>query len=399
MLTYHETDLPVQPIVDKAEDIDAVQRFCSKHYLTQAYKRKKTIRCNQSTPSAPRWHNQSFMLYLALRQHTESSTMARTDLIKAALAWDTKLSEEHSLPKVFRGKTPMNSASAVLSNNSDGYFVPLKPEGSRSMHFKLSFEPGHFHTSWEQYLEWQQKLITMDWSHYFKQKSNCHSHLSEQQGQYFSDKENLLSIYPTEFDEFLAKRKRQKALEESGSQKKSKLDSEAYCSGNSLVSLREDSLSKIADHVNDSNLIHESKPENENDIPQSWKELFFVNNDGVFARRFIPKSTPIGFYFGVPRTEDEFEALKVGRGKAEEYAMVYRNNTIIDPTDDQGNLYVDVKNDGQPLCPFYYVKETVNSEGANIVFCEGLVPYQIVCWTVKDISPGEELYIYQPSTI
>lgn len=51
----------------------------------------------------PRWHNQAFMLFLALRQHSEP-TMPRIELIKTALAIDKKISEERHLPKVFRGK-------------------------------------------------------------------------------------------------------------------------------------------------------------------------------------------------------------------------------------------------------------------------------------------------------
>lgn len=68
----------------------------------EAHKRKKINRFS-STNQQPRWHNQAYMLYLALRQHTEK-TMARTDLIKSALAIDKRISEERLVPKVFRGK-------------------------------------------------------------------------------------------------------------------------------------------------------------------------------------------------------------------------------------------------------------------------------------------------------
>jgi hypothetical protein len=68
----------------------------------EAQKRKKLNPFN-SINQQPRWHNQAYMLYMALRQHSEK-TMARTDLIKSALAIDKRISEERHVPKVFRGK-------------------------------------------------------------------------------------------------------------------------------------------------------------------------------------------------------------------------------------------------------------------------------------------------------
>jgi hypothetical protein len=70
--------------------------------LVEAQKRKCQSRINPLNQQ-PRWHSQSYMLFLALRQHNEE-TMARTDLIKTALALDTKISAERNLQKVFRGK-------------------------------------------------------------------------------------------------------------------------------------------------------------------------------------------------------------------------------------------------------------------------------------------------------
>jgi hypothetical protein len=51
----------------------------------------------------PRWHNQSCMLFLALRQHPEHA-MPRTDLINTALALDNTISTERDFPLAFRGK-------------------------------------------------------------------------------------------------------------------------------------------------------------------------------------------------------------------------------------------------------------------------------------------------------
>jgi hypothetical protein len=68
-----------------------------------AYKRVKRPNPFARLSTQPRWHNQSYMLFLALRQHPERS-LPRTELIKAALAMDKKISDELNLPKVFRGK-------------------------------------------------------------------------------------------------------------------------------------------------------------------------------------------------------------------------------------------------------------------------------------------------------
>ena len=57
----------------------------------------------QENSNMPRWHSQSYLLFLALRQHPTKS-LPRTDLIKAALVLDEKISRERNVPRVFRGK-------------------------------------------------------------------------------------------------------------------------------------------------------------------------------------------------------------------------------------------------------------------------------------------------------
>lgn len=104
------------PATTKQDDITlkrSFEKYCAmeKPNLTEAQKRKRYIKSSsptvsqhsQQNPQQPRWHNQSYMLFLALRQHSEK-TMARTDLIKSALAIDKRISEERQVPKVFRGK-------------------------------------------------------------------------------------------------------------------------------------------------------------------------------------------------------------------------------------------------------------------------------------------------------
>lgn len=68
-----------------------------------AHKRVKRPNPFARLSTQPRWHNQSYMLFLALRQHPDRC-LPRTELIKAALAMDKKISDELNLPKVFRGK-------------------------------------------------------------------------------------------------------------------------------------------------------------------------------------------------------------------------------------------------------------------------------------------------------
>ncbi|KAI8061360.1 hypothetical protein BDF21DRAFT_497279 [Thamnidium elegans] len=327
--------------------------------LSEAQKRKKINRFS-STNQQPRWHNQAYMLFLALRQHNEK-TMARTDLIRSALAIDKRISEERLVPKVFRGKTPMNSASAILTNNNDRYFIPFKPDGSKSMHFRLSFEPGNFGGAFKEYNEWQEKLVRNDWPFCFG---------GEKQESIVQDLE-VLQEYPTEFDEFIAKRKRAR-FEKVNTKSESKLI------------------------LQDTDL-----------IPKKWQDIvllkkstvsvndnycYYNNNNyyGLFANRNLPNNTPLGFYFGVPMTEDEFDSMKDGIGQASDYSYMYRK-TVIDPTDENGRVYY---YNGGPLCPFHYIKETSILEKVNVVFYEGDHINQIVCWTKKDILPGEELFSY-----
>ncbi|KAI7887754.1 uncharacterized protein EV154DRAFT_426860 [Mucor mucedo] len=332
---------------------------------TEAYKRKKTNRFS-STNQQPRWHNQAYMLYLALRQHTEK-TMARTDLIKSALANDKRISEERLVPKVFRGKTPMNSASAILTNNSDRYFIPFKPDGSKSMHFRLSFEPGSFESAFKEYNEWQANLVQHDWPYCFgSQKKPKLDFVKELE---------IMQTYPTEFDEFLANRKRQRNLTKSESMVVKKTKKEEHKDEQGTPRQWQDiiALKKSTASANDN--YH-----------------YYNNNNyyGLFASRPLPHNIPLGYYFGVPMTEDEFDSMKDGIGQASEYSYMYQK-TVIDPTDKNGRIYY---HDGAPLCPFHYIKETTIREKVNVAFYEGEIKNQIVCWTKKDISPGDELFAF-----
>jgi hypothetical protein len=250
----------------------------------------------------------------------------------------------------------MNSASAILTNNSDRYFVPLKPDGSRSMHFKLSFEPGNFSNAFKDYKEWQDSLVTYDWPSCFPKDKSTKKHNSIMAIENLVDDLQVTTddtYYPTEFDEFIAKRRKQREL-----QPKPRIDNQ-----------------------------------DDGDSPKSWRDIIHYNTvkGRLEAKRGIPKYTPLGFYFGVPLTEDEFDSMKDGLGKASDYAIMYRK-TVIDPTDEYGQLYS--HND---VCPFYYVTETSMRHKANVKFYEGDIVNQVICYSKKDIKPNEELIVYCPT--
>jgi prepilin-type processing-associated H-X9-DG protein len=136
-------------------------------------------------------------------------------------------------------------------------------------------------------------------------------------------------------------------------------------------------------------------PSKEHCIPKSLeqvleiKESFIPNSGkGVFAKIKIPKHTYLGFYFGVPYDEDEFDSLKEGVGVASQYAHRYKN-TVLDATNEQGVLYDEVI--PELFCPFHYINEDLKK--ANIAFIDGHVVNQIICMTLKEIKVGEELYV------
>lgn len=133
-------------------------------------------------------------------------------------------------------------------------------------------------------------------------------------------------------------------------------------------------------------------------IPQSWHDIVEVapslipfGGNGLFAKRKLPYNTPIGFYFGVPMTEDEFDSLKDRVGRSSEYSIMYRR-TVLDATDDSGQPITD---ESSPrFCPFHYMNETSSQKTASVAFVEGAIVNQIICWTKKDIEKGEELLVW-----
>ncbi|KAI9306579.1 hypothetical protein BJ944DRAFT_159630 [Cunninghamella echinulata] len=365
-----------------------------------------TISCRpgkRKKGDAPRWYTQSYMIFLALREHP-THCLARTPLIKAAVALDERISKERNLPRVFSGKTPLNSASAVLTVNVDRYFIAFKPEGSRSTYFKLAYEPGSFDTAVKEYDKWMEKLIQHDWLYCFgtpkpeaieKRKKEAEEQLFiQQQSSTCKLKEPNNSNNNNNNDCSKINEK----IEESNNNNDnndSKLNEEmesatAIKSKNEVEHVESTKAAEVPVYTLDELDL--------TNVPKRWQDILKVEQStipgagqGLFATQTLPYNSPLGFYFGVPMTEDEFDSMKESVGKASEYSIMYRK-TVLDATDDKGEPYTDVN--GRLYCPFHFMNDANNMESANILFLEGYVVNQIIIWTKRIIQPGEELLVW-----
>ncbi|KAJ1907581.1 hypothetical protein LPJ81_000656 [Coemansia sp. IMI 209127] len=273
----------------------------------------------------PRWYNQMYLMFLALRQ-SPGFTASRSELVHKAVELDEKISKERGLPRAFTGRTPQNSASALLTNNGDGHFIQFRPNGARCYHFKLAYNPGDFESALAAYNEWMNILVEKDWP---------------------------------------------------------------LCFGTPQPGTAE----------ND-----DSPALNYDSVPKTWHDIVEVKpstipnaGDGLFAVRDLPAGVPLGFYFGVPMTEDEFDSLKEKTGLASHYSIMYRK-TVLDATDDSGLPFTDPA--GRLYCPFHFMNEARpeqqprdEQQKSNIVFLEGVKVNQVICLTLKDIAKGEEIFV------
>jgi hypothetical protein len=277
--------------------------------------------------------------------------MARKELIPKVLDLDKKLAAKLNLPSLFHGKTPQNSLSGRLTTNNNKHFVCFVPPGSSVQHFKLAFTPGDFASALNKYTEWTDKLINLDWPWFFEKQFERTSTETRNETTNLSTKNSAEMILSDAADSLT-------------------------CESVSLSSCETNNTEQYI-------------------LPHSLDELFEKKTStipnagfGLFARLPIPKSTYLGFYFGVPMAESDFDAVKEGVGVASRYVFYYRNN-VLDPTDDQGVLYdsyVDELN-----CPFLYINE--DQKKPNVAFIEGSECNQIICVSIQDISPGEELFV------
>ncbi|KAJ2546128.1 hypothetical protein EV175_005714, partial [Coemansia sp. RSA 1933] len=246
-----------------------------------------------------------YLMFLALRQ-SPGFTASRSELVRKAVELDEKISKERGLPRAFTGKTPQNSASALLTNNGDGHFTQFRPPGARCYHFKLAYNPGDFESALAAYNEWMTVLVEKDWP---------------------------------------------------------------LCFGTPEPGTAENEENPVLNYDN---------------VPTTWRDIVEVKSstilnagDGLFAVRNLPAGVPLGFYFGVPMTEDEFDSLKEKTGLASHYSIMYRR-TVLDATDDNGLPFTDPL--GRLYCPFHFMNEARpeqqqqqdGQQKANIVFLEGV---------------------------
>ncbi|KAJ1994763.1 hypothetical protein GGI25_001420 [Coemansia spiralis] len=274
-----------------------------------------------TSATRPRWYNQMYLMFLALRQ-SPGFTASRSELVRKAVELDQKISSERGLPKAFTGKTPQNSASALLTNNGDRHFTQFRPPGARCYHFRLAYNPGDFESALASYNKWMSVLVEKDWP---------------------------------------------------------------VCFATEIPGVGEDGQPVLS----------------YDNVPKSWQDIVEVKpstianaGNGLFAVHDLPPGIPLGFYFGVPMTEDEFDSLKEKTGMASHYSIMYRK-TVLDATDDNGMPYSDPN--GRLYCPFHFMNEARegqhDQQKCNIVFLEGIEVNQIICLTARKIVKGEELFV------
>ncbi|KAF9090446.1 hypothetical protein BGX29_011481 [Mortierella sp. GBA35] len=416
------------------------------------------------TSCKPRWHTQPYMMFLALRA-MPNRTAARQELIMAAVELDKKFSAEKGLPRVFTGKTPMNSASACLTNNGDKYFIPFKPEGSRSTHFRLAYQPCDFDTAVSDYNNWMEELIRHDWPLCFgvpKTTATIEGSDSTSAG----DAASRPDLSRMDSDS----RKRgpdsgelaQELLSSGGTSKKIKAANDTETGASSLDTttaesdvnhnnsnrnngdhtinrkatlgvrpldldattgpldeanscpptptaatalalergLKLEDSPVIVSNSNSGSSVKKWRPVCLEDldlsrVPSSLAEIVEVKEsriphagNGLFAKIDLPAGTPLGFYFGVPMTENEFDSLKEGVGAASQYSIMYRR-TVLDATDEQGQPFRDPQ--GELFCPFHCLNEDVDG---NVSFITGSVVNQVICTTNRPVRAGDELVVF-----
>ncbi|KAJ2787050.1 hypothetical protein GGI15_001038 [Coemansia interrupta] len=359
-----------------------------------------------SAPVRPRWYTQMYVMFLALRQ-SPGHTASRSDLVRRVVELDKRISEERGLPRAFNGKTPQNSASALLTNNCDRNFIQFRPEGARCFHFRLAYKPGDFEEALAAYNEWMDILINRDWPLCFgpdidpggeqkatedtglasvevEQHKHQHGLASAEAASGNPDDclaENLTHDQMTSGDE-TADRSLPAELPRPAEPLQETVDLSSIRPTSPLASPSQDVSATAVDLY---------------DIPKSWRDIVEVKpstipnaGSGLFATRDLPAGIPLGFYFGVPMTEDEFDSLKENVGMSSHYSIMYRK-TVLDATDENGLPYTDP--DGRLYCPFHFMNEDREGEKFNIAFLEGAKVNQIICLTSRKISSGEELFV------
>ncbi|KAF9114163.1 hypothetical protein BGX27_011519 [Mortierella sp. AM989] len=352
----------------------------------------------------PRWHTQPYMMFLALRA-MPNRTAARQELIMAAVELDKKFSAEKGLPRVFTGK------------------------------------PGDFDTAAKEYNSWMEQLIQCDWPLCFGipregavpvQGTGYTKRLQSEE----TDKESRPEMHRAYSSPESKKRGHDLGEQENkfGNSKKVKAGNESDSDEgrNDHADGREDrkvankmkrldiktagsydgsmscpptpTAAFAAASLNDHSPPCEEYPRipryrledlDLDQVPTSLADIVRVDvstmhnsGNGLFAKIDLPTGTPLGFYFGVPMTENEFDSLKDGVGMASQYSIMYRR-TVLDATDEHGQPYTDPN--GPMYCPFHFMNEDPDG---NVSFITGSVTNQVICTTNRDVKAGEELFVF-----
>ncbi|KAJ2874930.1 hypothetical protein GGH93_001997 [Coemansia aciculifera] len=339
----------------------------------------------------PRWYNQMYVMFLALRQ-SPGYTSSRSELVRSAVELDRRISEERGLPRAFTGKTPMNSASALLTNNCDRHFTQFRPPGARCYHFKLAYDPGDFESATRAYNEWMEVLVTKDWP-------LCFGPDPDPEPQPPHDPQLQLpagDIAEESRPEDVINSAASVAL---GVSLNGALPVDRLEVPNAPALEHEPQRQPASGESADitSGVTAVSEPPAAYNIPTCWRDIVEVKSssipnagNGLFAVCDLPGGIPLGFYFGVPMTEDEFDSLKEKVGLASHYSIMYRK-MVLDATDKDGMPYTDP--DGPLYCPFHFMNEDREGQRYNITFLEGAKVNQIICLTSRAIKRGEELFV------
>ncbi|KAI0241497.1 hypothetical protein L0F63_005614, partial [Massospora cicadina] len=344
--------------------------------------RRKAASAQGDNPK-PRWQKQDMIVYIALC-NIPGQVANRAQLLKAAVALDRKISAERGIKPAFSGKTPHNSASACLTTNRDNLFKRVYVPGTTRQHFGPAYPTGNFELAVQKYKQWEEKLYRVFYPISFAPDD--------------SDDESLAET-PKEVNDAAVSAERQATIfttpatdDFTGAK-----DSSTNCGNISplitcLIETTDDrhnSVSAIKPPPTRS-----KRPLGE--IPTSWKDILEVRTSsipgagmGLFAKAFIPADTTIGYYFGTPLTEYDFDRTKDKVGLASHYSIMYQY-MVLDATDENGAPFTDP--DGPIYCPFHFMNE--DKDRVNAAFHEGLEYNQIACHTLVDIYPGQELFVY-----
>lgn len=299
---------------------------------------------HRRNPKRPRWYNQTYVMFLALR--LAEGPLPRAVLIPRALELSKILTRELGLPRLFGGKTPKNTASGLLTENRDKMFLSFIDEKTKKMYFTPSFDPGNFEQTLSRYNTWMSELAE--------------------------------NVWPVQFGNV-----RQPSLEKAGvsdiPDTNKVVEAESGGAEETNKGGEETATEKEADNIF---------------IPKTVEDIFEIKPStipnagrGLFAKIYIPPRIILGYYFGVPYPEDEFDYLKGNCRHANEFAHKYRL-TVLDATDENGMPFY---NHPRIFCPFHFINESIGRQ--NLAFLEGLDVNQIFCVSTKPIYPGEETFV------